>query len=152
MIGLHRTISKEFRKICVVTVHNPFPVLVRKFQEEGINCSNYRFIDCISAKNMAVKDSEQCIYISSPLALTELAIAMEKIRTTHQMDLLILDNISSLLVYNNESAVLRFLHAMMTKLRRANVTTICPILEEEGKREEFMADLSLFADAVTKFR
>ncbi len=143
MNGLHKTVSKKFKRICMITVNKSFSALIEKFQEQGIDYSNYYFIDCISEKNMIVSQSKQCLYVSSPTALTELALALGKLR---QVDLIILDNISSLLLYNKDAEVLKFLHSMMTKIRQTKTKAVYSILQESKK--EFVADLTLFADAV----
>ncbi len=145
MIDLHKAVSKKF-KICMITIHKSFPALIKKFKEQGIDYSNYCFIDCISAENTKVKDSEQCMYVPSPVALTELAIVVTKMKKMHKTDLIILDNISSMLIYNKEPTVLRFLNFMMAKVRKTETKAIYSILKES--RKEFIADLTLFADAV----
>ena len=146
MIGCYKEISKDFKKICLVALNKPFHDLIKDFQKEGLDCSNYYFVDCLSAKDTRLKESEQCLYVSSPSALTELALAIEKIRKTYQIDLMILDNISSLLIYNEEVTTLRFLHSTMTKLRQTNTKSVYCILQKDMKGP--MEDLSLFADAV----
>ncbi len=143
MSELHKAVSKKFKKICMITVNKSFSALIEKFQKQGIDYSNYYFIDCISKKNMIVEQSKQCLYVSSPTALTELALAMGKLR---QADLIILDNISSLLLYNKDAEVLKFLHSMMTKIRQTKTKAVYSILKESKK--EFLADIELFADAV----
>ncbi len=143
MIELHKAVSKKFKKICMITVNKSFSALIEKFQEQGIDYSNYFFIDCISKKNIIVKQSKQCLYVSSPAALTELSLAIGKLG---QIDLIILDNISSLLLYNKDAEVLKFLHSMMTKIRQTKTKAVYSILKESKK--EFLADIELFADAV----
>jgi len=145
MYDLHRAVSKKFKKICLVTIHQPFSTIIKKFEKEKIDSSNYCFIDCISAKNKKVKDTEQCLYIPSPSALTQLSLAITKVQE-HNVDLIILDNISSLLVYNKEASILKFLHALTTKIRETKTKVIYSILKES--RKEFIADLTLFSDAV----
>ncbi len=145
MSELHKAVSKKFKKICMITINTSFSALIEKFQKHGIYYSNYYFIDCISEKNIIVKQSKQCLYVSSPTALTELALAIGKLR---QIDLIILDNISSLLLYNKDAEVLKFLHGMMTKIRQTKTKAIYSILRESKK--EFLADIELFADAVVE--
>ncbi len=145
MIGLHKAVSKEFKKICMVTLNKPSSALVKKFQEEGIDYSNYYFIDCVPSKEK-VRESEQYTYVSSPSALTELMLAIDKVKKTHQIDLIILDNLSSLLIYNKDMIVLKFLHSLMTGIRQTNTKVIYSILPKDMKGS--MEDISLFADAV----
>lgn len=146
MIDLHKAMSKKFKRICMVTIHKAFSILIKKFQEEGIDYSNYYFIDCISEGLTKVKDSKQCIYVPSPAAMTKLSITIEEVRKTHGIDLMIFDNISSLLIYNDKIAVLQFLNFIMTKTRQTNTKAIYSILQKDMK--ESMEDISLFADAV----
>ncbi len=146
MIDLHKAVSKKFKKICMITISKSFSNLIKEFKKQGIDYSNYCFIDCISAENSKVKDSKQCIYVPSPVALTELAISIDKMRKIHRVNLIILDNISSFLIYNKELPILRFLHAMMIKIRKTDIKAIYSILQEG--RKSFIADLTLFADAV----
>ncbi len=144
--NLYKEVSKKFKKICLVTIRKSSAALINEFEKQHINYSNYYFIDCLSVKS--TKEPEQRLYISSPTALTELALAIQKVRSKHKVDLIILDNISSLLVYNQELMVLKFLHSIMTKIRKTNTKAIYPVLQESKK--EFIADLSMFADAVIK--
>ena len=143
MIDFHKEISKNFKKICMLTINEPSSNLIQKFQKANMDYSNYFFIDCISAKETRVEDSKQFLYVSSPSALTELALAMGKIR--EEVDLMILDNISSLLIYNNPVVMQKFLHSIMTKIRQTNTKALYFILEEDKKLVDV---LSLFADAV----
>jgi hypothetical protein len=149
MIDLHKAVSGKFKKICLITVRKSFDDLIKEFKEQGVDYSNYCFIDCISAELIKVRDTKQCIYIPSPVALTELAISINKMRTMHRIDLIILDNISSFLIYNQELPILRFLHAMMIKIRKTDIKSIYSILQ--GGRKSLIADLTLFADKVVEF-
>jgi KaiC/GvpD/RAD55 family RecA-like ATPase len=146
MIDLHKAVSKKFRKICMVTIHKSFSSLMNTFKENRIDTSKYCFVDCVSTEQSETNDEDQCIQISSPVALTELAIAIEKMREKHRMDMIIFDNISAMLIYNDELTVLRFLHYMMIKVRKTDTKAVYSVLQEN--RKEFMADVSLFADAV----
>ena len=147
MMDMHKAVSKEFKKICMVTLNKPSSALVKKFQEEGIDYSNYCFIDCVPSKEK-VGESKQDTYVSSPSSLTELMLTIDKIKKIHQIDLMILDNISSLLIYNKDVIVLKFLHSLMTRIRQTDTKVIYSILQKDMKGP--MEDISLFADAVIK--
>jgi len=143
-IDLHKVLSKKFKKIGVVMLHKSSSALLEELEKAKVNCSNYCFIDCESKRDAG--GIKECLHVSSPAALTELALSIEKMKKNYQPNLLILDNISSLLIYNNEALVLKFLHSVMQKVRQTKSRAVYLILEE-GKKS-FISDLSLFADMI----
>lgn len=143
-LELCKNSPKKFKNICVVTVNRPFPILLDKLKENKIDTTNFQFIDCISANYMEQIPSKQCTYISSPRALTELAITLGHM--SRDVDLVIIDNISGLSFYNGEVLTLRFLNSLVIKFRKTNTKSIFLIISEANK--DTLANLSLFADKI----
>ncbi len=132
-------------KVLYVTVNKSYSVLADKFKSEGIDFSKWFFIDCISSSLfMTEKPSSNCLYLSSPSALVDLAMAIDdKMDNT---SVIIIDNISGLLVYDGNVPVMQFLNSLMSKVRRTEVKAAYLLFHDTNK--EIMEDLSLFADRV----
>jgi len=145
LIDLNKEISKEFERICLVATSKPYKILIKQLQDEGIDHTKYYFIDCCSKKD-EVNESEQCTYISSPQNLMQLSIAMAKTIKNKHIDLVILDSISGLLLYNNEVAVTKFLNNIMASLRSNHTKGVYTLLQEDLKG--FLKTIFLSADAV----
>lgn len=137
-------LKKSFKKICIVTVNKPFSFWVKKFGEKKIDYSKFYFIDCISASTMEQVPSKQCTYISSPKALTELAIALNSL--SKEVDLIILDSFSGLVLHNDPFLTFRFMNSINAKFRRNSLKSLYLVVGETKK--EVISDLSLFSDKI----
>jgi KaiC/GvpD/RAD55 family RecA-like ATPase len=139
-----KTIPKN-SKVLYVTTNKSFPILSSKFQSEKIDFSKWFFIDCISSSlMMAEKSSKQCVYLTSPESLVDLAMEIDGKLT--EFDIIIFDNVSGLLTYNGNVATLQFLNSLMAKVRQAKNKAVYLLFHDTNK--EVMEDLSLFADKV----
>ena len=144
VIDICSDLKKSFRKICVVTVNKPFSFWIKKFAENKIDSSKFYFIDCISASTMEQIPSKQCTYVSSPKALTELAIALNSL--PKEIDLVILDSFSGLVLHNDPFITFRFMNSVNAKLRKNSLKAIYLVVGET--KEEVISDLSLFSDKI----
>lgn len=146
IISIHRALSIKFNKILAITINQPATSLIKKLQQKGINTNNYHFIDCITAKSATPKESKQITYVSDPSALTEIAIIITVTCQAIKPQLMILDSISSLIMYNEDITVARFLHSIITKIRKTNTKAVYPILKKDMKGT--MLELQMFADII----
>jgi hypothetical protein len=135
---------KNFKKIVVVSFNKSFADLIQKFENDKVDKKRLHFIDCISARYLYQIPSNQATYLSSPLALTELAILLADF--LNESDLVVIDSISSLAVFNGFDMALRFINGLMLKIRKTNAKSICLFIPDSKK--ELLDDISLFADKV----
>lgn len=110
---------------------------------EGVELENLSLIDCISSRFGATVElpfSEQIRYVESPVDLTMIMVA-----TTEFLDFfkrhknikkirIVLDSISTLLMYSNLRTIFRFLHALTARIKSAD--GIFLIMMEEGAHDE----------------
>ena len=144
MIGLHKAVSTKFKRILAILTHKSASTLASEFKKYDIDDSRYCFIDFVEGDTKPKK----CFTISSLSALTELALKIEKIKKAHKIDLIILDNISTMLIYNDKVTILKFLHDMMVKVETKGRKAVYSILKEGN--EKLIADISLFADEMVE--
>lgn len=144
MVDICKSAQKKFKHICIINANKPYSVLVEKFKKAKVDYSKFYFIDCVSASFMDKTSSKQSTYISSPSALTELAIALNNLPS--ETDLVILDSFSSLAFYNGYPMTLRFLNSITAKFRKNYLHAVYLVVGETKK--EIIGDLSLFADDI----
>ncbi|MBI5064603.1 hypothetical protein HZA97_00060 [Candidatus Woesearchaeota archaeon] len=138
-------ISKNFKKICFITVSKPASVLLKDFQNKGMDTSKYLFIDCTPGKSIKVKEATNIVYLPSPTSLTELAITLSY---SEKVDLVIIDSLSSLLMYNTAFILIKFLHSVISMNKSVKTKILLTILSED--LNGIMLDLALFCDAIIK--
>jgi KaiC/GvpD/RAD55 family RecA-like ATPase len=107
-----------------VTANRPGIDLIDKLSKMGFDPSKMmekKRLAIIDATGIKSEERRGIFYVANPGALTDLnmavASALGSIRHEHGKTWLILDSISTLLVFNAAETVLRFLHTIIGKLR-----------------------------------
>ena len=66
------------------------------------------------------------------------------------IDLLIFDSISMLLVYNEEIEAIRFIHHVVNTVRKKPKTKALYLITKDDMQRKTMKDLELFTDAIIR--
>jgi hypothetical protein len=116
-----------------LAITKPFNSITDDYSEL-INNQNIFFIDCISHAAGISGDKPNCIYIESPSQLER--ILLEIMNTFKNNDdkknkYLIIDSISSLIIYNDIPIVTEFFTHLINRSRLSDITTLTLALEEE---------------------
>ena len=119
-IELLRYLSAEGYFGLHVTLNTPLETLLETLDNRKIKYSNFVFIDGISNTSDAKKlEGEKYKYIESPRDLVDLVFIIDeeiaKIKT--QKKFLVVDSISTLLIYNSPQAIQQFAHTLTGKMR-----------------------------------
>lgn len=139
--------SSLFKKICYVTVNDPYKTIASGIAS-GTK-SEIFWIDCVTSTVKTPAAEKNVTFVSSPHALTEISIAIKKTIQKEGTDFSIFDSLSALLVYEQPPTVLKFIHNIVLTLREAELNACFVILKEDVK-EELMKDLAMFVDMVVK--
>jgi hypothetical protein len=89
-------------------------------------------------------------YAGAPGSLTGLSITMRKLFAKNRFDLVILDSLSTLLIYNEPHQTQRFVHALIEKLRSSNTAGIFITLEGSPYSAE-ISGMTQFFDSTVQF-
>jgi len=98
-----------------------------------------RFVDCYSQQaGNNVKDTNDTIRVSGPLALNEISIAISKIEAEfyklNPKHRIIFDSLSTLLMYSNPQMVGRFLQILIAKIKKAGGSILFTL--EQGMHDK----------------
>jgi len=118
-----------------VTITKPYENIVKQFGEYLSDSKNIKFIDCISRAAGISKTDPSCIYIESPSMLEKLGIEIINIFKTvdeKTNKYLILDSLSTLIIYNDAEIVTEFFYHLANRTRARNIHIISLAIEEEG--------------------
>jgi hypothetical protein len=151
-IALKVLIAKKGMCGTYVTFNRPYSTLKVAIEAQGLDLSNMFFIDLITESAGGKADrgaGERCFFVSSPKNLTELSILMEQamLRLPREKRFVFIDSISTMLIYNDQDTVLRFIHSLTGKMRLLGITGIIFLLEKESD-EKFRAQVAQFCDRV----
>jgi hypothetical protein len=147
--GIVKDTSKIQGKLCYVSLNRPYKFLVPVLKSASVDIKKIIFIDSATSGFSEPKDGLKVVIVSSPKALTELNIAMNKIIEKEKVKSVLFDSLSTLLVYEQSHTVIKFSHSVITKLRSTDVKGVFLALKEDTD-SELIKDLSMFADKIVE--
>jgi archaellum biogenesis ATPase FlaH len=105
-------------KICYITLNKTYNAIIDLFEgEQNIDLNNFIFIDGITKSISKIENRDNCYFVSSPQALTELSIVISEF-LRYQFDYVIIDSLTTLLIYQkSEQPVIKFLSNIVHKIK-----------------------------------
>lgn len=130
---------KENKTLLFVLTDKNAEQTKQELLKEKIFFKNLYFVDCYSQQaGLNLQKSDNIKYVSGPLALNELSIAVSDFQREflkkEALHMIILDSLSTLLMYSNAEAIARFLQVFIAKIRNLNGEVIFTI--EQGMHDE----------------
>lgn len=139
-----RVVSRQGGYWIYVTVNKPFAALKDRMLKDKIDISGVFFIDMAAGPSGINRDSN-CLYLGNPRDLTSVSIAIDQaIYSMKHKKIVVFDSVNTLLNYNNETIVIRFLHALVGKMRMRNAKLI--LLWVGSPKENIISQLAQFCD------
>lgn len=141
---LSRIKHKGFRLI-YVTASLPAKSIREKLEQADL--SDYYIIDSVTS-NLLQDDAEadKCVFIRSPGDLTEISITLEGMLKKGGELFIVVDSITSFLIYNSENEMLRFIHFTSSIAREKKNRLVFLIIENSGISAEFLDKIRSFID------
>ncbi|MGM5480836.1 MAG: DUF7504 family protein [Nanobdellota archaeon] len=139
-------LAKGSKAVCYVSLNKLYASLNRLFDAKLKN--KFFVIDGITKSAMPdAPSADNCVYVSSASALTELSLSMNQVLNTGQFDSLLFDSLSTLLIYNKGDVVTQFVHDQMGKVVTLGGNAVFTCLEGDTK-SSMIKDLGMFVDKV----
>ena len=134
----------------LVILNRPYDDYVKFLAKNKIKTDNLSFIDCSTKlANNEPERKKNVLFMSGPTNLSDIAIGITQLlgNIKSKEKFLVLDSLSTLLVYHNSNTITQFMHFISSKLRNDNVKGVIILLERDMK-EQIGSVVSQFADLV----
>jgi KaiC/GvpD/RAD55 family RecA-like ATPase len=136
-----------------ITVNKPYTAMERLLEKEGVDTKNIYFIDCVTKMSGGEPGAggKNVFFLDTPQNLTGLGVAMsEAITVMGEGDkFLLMDSLSTLLIYHSVGTVAKFSHFLTARMRTWGLKGILMAVEKDAD-PEFTNQLSQFCDGVVK--
>lgn len=117
-LALVKYLSKEIKKNgLIININEPSDSFYNKLKGIGVQKHNLTFIDNISRNSNEMKNLENCIFVNQPNSLVKLSSVISEVIEKRKVDFLLIDSISTFLMYNDETSVKQFLYYIINKLK-----------------------------------
>ncbi|MEK6943633.1 MAG: hypothetical protein AABX00_06225 [Nanoarchaeota archaeon] len=147
ILDVSQFLDKNSSKVCYVCVNEPYGFVSGNLAKSGIDVKKFFFIDTLTRNVQEPPHADNCIFVSSPSALTEISLAFSKALNEMHCDASIFDTLSTMLVYEKPHAIIQFVHNLLTKLRISSGKAIFVTLKDDVN-SELTKDLFMFVDKV----
>jgi hypothetical protein len=132
-----------------VTLNKPYATLLKSFSKAGITTESLFFVDAITDVPAVEEDATHAC-LGSGIDLTNLGICIAKaIKQIKEEKFLLLDSLSTLQIYYDTKAVVKFAHLLTEKMRSWNSSGSLMTVETNSERD-VVSQLSPFCDKVVR--
>ncbi|MFH1255988.1 MAG: ATPase domain-containing protein [Candidatus Diapherotrites archaeon] len=136
-----------------ITANKPYATMVKHLEKQKVDIEGIFFIDCVSheGKNSAIKN-DSCVVVDGLKELTQLEIAFEKaIKGAKNNEIfIVLDSISTLMIYHDAKIIERFIHSTITKIREKEGMRAFFIAVDSHENAPLITSIAQFCDKVVK--
>ncbi len=145
-----RSVEKSGTKICYICLSKPYLDVVDDLMERRVNVDDFVFIDVLSSHYEIPKPVANCTFISSPDDLEEIRKTIIEAIEKKNCSAVIFDTISTLLIYQQTSSIVKFASNLVAEKRQENTKKLFIILKDDTDSLDdvnmLTKDLELFAD------
>ena len=154
---MNLTVLKNIvRKGCtplIITVNQPYKVLVKIYAKAGIGPEKYYVIDAITQYSGGVCTPDTRVkYVTNPSNLTDLGISITEFlkQIPEPKKCILFDSVSMLLIHIPTATASKFLHFVVNKLKLSDVSGIF-LCVEKGLDPIILSQMSAHVDKVVDF-
>jgi hypothetical protein len=149
VLRLLRYFTSRTQRGVYVTLNKPYATLLKSFDRAGISTESVFFVDAITDVPATEEDAMHAC-LGSGIDLTNLGISIAKaIKQIKEDRFLLLDSLSTLLIYYDSKAVVKFAHLLTEKMRSWNSSGSLITVETNSERD-VVSQLSPFCDKVIR--
>ena len=140
-------VKKEKNSVAFICLNKPYATLEKNWEKRKIDTSQILFIDCITASVEKPKKEKNVVFIPSPSGLTAISLAINTfLKGAKGKKTVIIDALSTLLIYNEINSVARFTNDLIEKARVSGAKEVI----FTTKHDELINKVSLFFDRIIK--
>jgi hypothetical protein len=145
LMKIAKNAAAVHNKICYISMNRPHDVILREFGKAAIDARKFFFIDCVGRG----ADGKDVVHVSSPKALTELNITISRVLGKGGIESSLFDSLSTLLIYEDPSNVIKFVHSIISVFRNSDVKAVFTCLKGDVN-SELIKDLGMFVDKIVE--
>lgn len=151
IVDVAKQLAGQYKHVCYVSLNKPYDLLVESFKAKKVDIDKFFFVDCISKGVVRrSKKMKNCEFVSGPHALTEMHISIARNLNAKKCDALFFDSLSTLLTYQRELFVIRFVHAVIGTIRGMGIKGFLAVLTGDVE-SNLVKNLSMFTDRTIRF-
>ncbi|KYK27359.1 hypothetical protein AYK26_03815 [Euryarchaeota archaeon SM23-78] len=148
LIEVVKAVDVVSNKVCYVCLNKPYNSIIDNLKANNLDLDKYFFIDVLTSTVKTPEPTDNCEFVQSPSALTDISLAFTKAVQEMNCNNVLFDAISTLTIYQDIGEIIKFTQNLMTKARVSGVKSVYIALKEDS--DELVKDLTMFVDGVVE--
>src|SRR3989338_1691086 len=144
-LALLQHLIEKLHQGLYVSLNKPYETLYKELRQINLDPNLVYCIDAVSKETGKFSNSERCFCLEDPTSLTELSALTTSLLNDRKIRFIILDSLSTLLLYNDIKEAEKFLHDLLNKARKSNASVVVTSPKEKSK-EDLFAEITQFCD------
>lgn len=140
-----KTFSKDI--VCYTTINKGVDALLDVLAKNKIKKDNFFFIDAVTKTILEPRKQVNCVFVSSPSAITELGLEISKC-IEQKFPVIIIDSLSTLSIYHPVDTLSHFVHHLINKTRTSGKTSLLFMISDKDKEKDLYRAVEPFMDKV----
>lgn len=140
-------VNEKKAPVIYICIDKPCSSIKKVLEKEQVDSKIVVFIDAVTLMSRLEANEDNCIYITGPENLTDICIALSE--TVNSLSgtkpYIIIDSLSTLLVYNKMDSVVKFVHIFTAKTKQYGAKGLV-ISSKKGPDDEFTSQVFKFFD------
>ena len=136
------------KKVCYISFNKTCAYIKQTLKNSKIDVSKMVFVDVISRSIISAPTMlNDCYFVSSPAALTELSMLLDKL-LAQKFEYVLFDSLGNMLIYEKKQFVEQFILRFINKAREKEGNTIVGYASSADEQKSFINEIGLFFDKV----
>jgi len=137
------------KRICYVSLSRTYDSVQKQMKEIGVDPDDLFVLDAVTSSFSREKPPPKVVFIPSPDALTDLNIAIIETVKNEKCDYLVFDSISTLLTYQEDPLIARFIDFIVGKVKSLKGRALFTCLGSDSKTQA-ISEISLHVDKIIR--
>jgi archaellum biogenesis ATPase FlaH len=131
ILGAIKESTKDYNKVCYISLNKTHSGLSELIEKQKMDINKFYFIDSVTPSLFRIKKHKNCTFIEDPSNLEKSGNLILNTIKTQKSDLVIIDSVSSLLVYKSDKEVMPFLEYLLSFLEEMKIDVILFALKQD---------------------
>ena len=147
LLRIVESIANKFSRILYLSLNKPTESIIETFKEINIDTEKFLFVDGVNKDVQPNLTYNNIVFINSPENFEKFNTELNQIIENEKCECLIFDSLSTLLIYHDDTATVKFIHDLIVKLRLHNESAEFTCLLDDAN-STLIKDISMFADEI----
>ena len=147
LLNIVKIAADKFNRIVYLSINKPAEKVIEVLKENNIYTEKFLFVDAVNIQVAATIGYHNIAFINSPENFEKFNQEFNQLVDKEKFECIIFDSVSTMLIYKNQSTIIKFIHDFIKKISIENASVVFTCLLEDIN-SALVKDITMFVDKV----